>query len=275
MRYVTGIVTLSLSIIRIIIMNNAQILAAVASAIETRKEAALAITSDKQKAEKAWDTTRAAFTTSLYCTEGGEYAAEGIRIYCECFNLSVEDFCNRIAESNKKHERFCAQKALLKFAFLLQALAGATDENLTAYSRKYGKETLCDAHTHNIARIIIKKAEQAAAANGAFKAADLKNGLGYRELLKESNISTEDIEKALGELPDYNCSTVNTQMGQWNSIIQAFTDSKVKNKDGKLIEGRRAVQKEDTVFLDPRFVAMLQQINGSGYEFRRIDSRRM
>ena len=189
--------------------------------------------------------------------------------------MSIEDFANRITESNKKSARYCAQKALLKFAFLLQALAGATDEQLTAYSRKYGKTTLCDAHTHNIARIIIRKAEQAAAANGAFSAADLKDGLGYRELLKESNVSTKDVEKALGELPDYRESTINTQMGQWNSIFQAFTDFKVKNKDGKLIEGRRAVQKEDTVFLDPRFVAMLMQINGGGYEFRRIDSRRM
>lgn len=250
------------------------ILEAVRKACAHRKAAALLLTSDKEKCATAWEKTESAFSTSLYCQNGGEYAAEGIKIYCDIFGISVEEFAARIAITDKKSAHYCAQKALLKFAFILQALAGATDTELTAYSAQYGKESLCDAHTHNIARIILKQAEKAAEHNGAFSAADLKEGLGYREFMRGTT-DTAAVAEALKELPDYGVSTINTQMGQINSIMQAFTECKVYNKKGEECTGRRAIQKTDSVIIDPRFVAMLAQINGSGYEWKRIDSRRM
>lgn len=243
---------------------NSTFIEAVRDALEKR---ASACAKDGKTISDEWRKTIESFCGSLYCENGRTFTNEGARIYCEIFGITAEEFIRRVGCNDATARRYCAQKALLKFSFILQALAGATDSNLTAYARRFRKYTLCDAHTHNFARAALRLS---GVESTAVNAADLKAGLGYKWGLNRA-VTMADIS----ELPEYQSSTTNTQNGQINSILQAFTDSRItkRDADGKKIvyEGRRAVQANtDTIEIDPRFVAVLASIGG----WKQINSNR-
>lgn len=230
-------------------------------------ERAKACSKDGETISAEWQKTIESFCGQLYCENGAVFTNEGARAYCEIFGLSAEEFIERIANNDATARRYCAQKALLKFSFIIQALAGATDDNLTAYARRFHKKTLCDAHTHNFARVVLRLS---GAENAAVNAADLKAGLGYKWGLNRA-VTMADIS----ELPEYQASTTNTQNGQINSILQCFTDSRITKRDADgnkvVYEGRRAVQADtDTIEIDPRFIAVLASIG----KWKQINSNR-
>lgn len=223
------------------------------------------------KPSSEWKKTIESICGDLYCINGAEYFRAGAEIYCECFNISADEFISRMSNNDSSARRYCAQKALLKFSFILQALAGATDESLTYYSRRYHKHSLCDGYTHNWTLAALRLTQE----KGETSALDLKTGLGYKWRLNRdvNSLNSKEIENA----PECGASTTNTQAGQIHSILQAFTDSIIMKEDKKtgeyiVYDERRAIQSDsDILIIDPRFLAVLASIGG----WSKHDSKRM
>ena len=256
-------------------------LSLLAEVIEVRTEYARQHSDAPETAVSEWQRTHEWLSGEKIALE---FILRGIERLSRVFGITREQFVRRWAVIDKKAAGYCAQKALIKVAAILAIIGGATEADKPAKCA-----SLADAHVNNAFRDFInayllsrsQKDERGhfQKATCTVKAQDLKEAISFKVLCDNSEYLTDKtlsdrIDAAIADgMPDFHSSTANTQMPQIKTLLTSLGVAMIVLPDGTRQE-RAYMARGQIIDVLPRFAALLLAIDGTSYQWKRMNSTR-